>query len=200
MIKKFDVQTTLADKFNECFFKWTCAHWHWVQSKTDTFLSVFFLVILPPFISIPGHMFSSIMQDTLRIPDSYDAKIEKICNFWTSWPVFQLINCLINKQKAFLPNDFAHRCKKCSNLQVYHIHSIQKCVIVKHENNLGCNNVESEAVCCYYANSSTYHNKSFTPGGGGTLGRPVSKKLEMHPLLFITLISIHGQNMSKTKF
>ena len=23
----------------------------------------------------------------LRIPDSYDAKIAKICNFWTFWPV-----------------------------------------------------------------------------------------------------------------
>ncbi len=26
----------------------------------------------------------------LRIPDSYDAKIAKICNFWTFWPVIQL--------------------------------------------------------------------------------------------------------------
>ncbi len=30
----------------------------------------------------------------LRIPDSYDAKIAKICNFWTFWPVIQLINHL----------------------------------------------------------------------------------------------------------
>ena len=30
----------------------------------------------------------------LRIPDSYDAKIAKICNFWTSWPIFQLLNHL----------------------------------------------------------------------------------------------------------
>ncbi len=32
--------------------------------------------------------------DTLRIPDSYDAKIAKICNVWTFWPVFQLISHL----------------------------------------------------------------------------------------------------------
>ena len=25
----------------------------------------------------------------LRIPDSYDAKIAKLCNFWTFWPVMQ---------------------------------------------------------------------------------------------------------------
>ena len=30
----------------------------------------------------------------LRIPDSYDAKIAKICNFWTFWPVIKLINHL----------------------------------------------------------------------------------------------------------
>ncbi len=29
--------------------------------------------------------------DYLRIPDSYDAKIAKICDFWTFWPVIQLI-------------------------------------------------------------------------------------------------------------
>ncbi len=28
----------------------------------------------------------------LRIPDSYDAKIAKICNFQTLWPVIPLIN------------------------------------------------------------------------------------------------------------
>ncbi len=27
----------------------------------------------------------------LRLPDSYDAKIAKICNLWTFWPVIQLI-------------------------------------------------------------------------------------------------------------
>ena len=32
----------------------------------------------------------------LRIPDSYDAKIAKICNFWTFWPVIQPINHLFN--------------------------------------------------------------------------------------------------------
>ncbi len=41
----------------------------------------------------------------LRIADSYHAKIAKICNFWTSWPVFQLIYHLFKiRQKAFLPN------------------------------------------------------------------------------------------------
>ncbi len=33
-------------------------------------------------------------KSVLRIPDSYDAKIAKICNFWTSLPVWQLINHL----------------------------------------------------------------------------------------------------------
>ncbi len=28
----------------------------------------------------------------LRIPDSYNAKIAKICNLWTLWPVIQLMN------------------------------------------------------------------------------------------------------------
>ena len=27
----------------------------------------------------------------LRIPDSYDAKIAKICNLWTFWPVIKLL-------------------------------------------------------------------------------------------------------------
>ncbi len=31
----------------------------------------------------------------LRIPDSYDAKIAKICNLWTFWPVIQSINHLL---------------------------------------------------------------------------------------------------------
>ncbi len=42
---------------------------------------------------------------SLRIPDSYDAKIAKICNFWTSWSIFQLIKHLFKiRQKTFLPN------------------------------------------------------------------------------------------------
>ena len=41
----------------------------------------------------------------LRIPDSYDAKIAIICNFWTFWPVIQLINHLFKiRQKTFLSN------------------------------------------------------------------------------------------------
>ncbi len=41
----------------------------------------------------------------LRIPDSYDAKIAKIGNFWKFWPVIQLINHLFKiRQKAFLTN------------------------------------------------------------------------------------------------
>ncbi len=37
----------------------------------------------------------------LRIPDSYDAKIVKICNLWTFWPVLQLISPLFKiRQKA----------------------------------------------------------------------------------------------------
>ncbi len=38
----------------------------------------------------------------LRIPDSYDAKIAKICNFWTFWPVIQLINDLFKIQKKVI--------------------------------------------------------------------------------------------------
>ncbi len=45
------------------------------------------------------------INTSLRIPDSYDAKIAKICNLWTLWPVFQLINNLFKiRQKPFLPN------------------------------------------------------------------------------------------------
>ena len=41
----------------------------------------------------------------LRLPHRNDAKIAKICNFWTVWPVIQLINHLFKiEQKAFLPN------------------------------------------------------------------------------------------------
>ncbi len=32
-----------------------------------------------------------VLAEALRIPDSYGAKI---CNFWTFWPVIQLINHL----------------------------------------------------------------------------------------------------------
>ena len=39
---------------------------------------------------------------TLRIPDSYEAKIAMICNFWTFGPVIQLINHLFKiRPKAF---------------------------------------------------------------------------------------------------
>ena len=33
-----------------------------------------------------------LLVDGLRIPDSYDAKIAKIYNLWTLWPVIQLIH------------------------------------------------------------------------------------------------------------
>ena len=36
---------------------------------------------------------------SIRISHSYDAKIAKICNFWISWPVFQLINILSDFEK-----------------------------------------------------------------------------------------------------
>ncbi len=36
----------------------------------------------------------------LRIPDTYEAKIAKICNFWTFQPVIQLINNLLAKLQA----------------------------------------------------------------------------------------------------
>ncbi len=45
------------------------------------------------------------LQLDLRIPDSYDAKIVKIYNLWTFWPVIQLISPLFKiQQKALLPN------------------------------------------------------------------------------------------------
>ena len=48
---------------------------------------------------------TTIVVERLRIPDSYDAKITKICNFWTFWHVIQLISHLFKmRQKAFLPN------------------------------------------------------------------------------------------------
>ncbi len=37
----------------------------------------------------------------LRILDSYDAKIIKICNFWTFWPVIQLISPLFKNNLKF---------------------------------------------------------------------------------------------------
>ena len=41
----------------------------------------------------------------LRILAMYEAKNNKICEFWTFWAVIQLINHLFNsRQKAFLPN------------------------------------------------------------------------------------------------
>ncbi len=43
--------------------------------------------------------------ELLRILASYEAKIAKICNFWTFRPVNQLINHLFKiRQKALLPN------------------------------------------------------------------------------------------------
>ncbi len=42
---------------------------------------------------------------SLRLPDSYDAKIAKIWNLWTFWSVIQSRNHLFKiPQKAFLPN------------------------------------------------------------------------------------------------
>ena len=58
----------------------------------------------------------------LRILARSEAKIAKICNFWTLWPVIQLVNHLFKiRQKAFLPNapyraDAAYVCKKCSDI------------------------------------------------------------------------------------
>ncbi len=41
---------------------------------------------------------------TLRVLARYDAKIAKICNFWTFWPVIQLINHLFKiRKKPSLP-------------------------------------------------------------------------------------------------
>ncbi len=42
----------------------------------------------------PSKGMTAYMNYILRIPDSYDAKIVRICNFWTFWPVIQLINHL----------------------------------------------------------------------------------------------------------
>ncbi len=57
------------------------------------------------------------LYKTLRILDSYDAKVVKIRKFWTLGPVIQLINHLFKiRQKAFLPNN--HRCKKCGDIKM----------------------------------------------------------------------------------
>ncbi len=48
----------------------------------------------------------------LRLPDSYDAKVAKICNLWTFWPVIQSI--LKSNKKHFCPT--LHRCKKRSDI------------------------------------------------------------------------------------
>ena len=42
------------------------------------------------------------LKRSLGIPNSYDAKIAKICNLWTFWPVIQLINTyLLNYRPEF---------------------------------------------------------------------------------------------------
>ena len=46
-----------------------------------------------------------IIYPWLRLPHRNDAEMAKICNLWTFWLVFQLINHLFKiRQKAFLPN------------------------------------------------------------------------------------------------
>ncbi len=42
----------------------------------------------------------------------YEAKNSKICNFWTFWPVIQLIIFSKSDKKPFCP--MLHRGKKCS--------------------------------------------------------------------------------------
>ncbi len=51
----------------------------------------------------------------LRIPDSYDAKIAKIVNFWTFWPVIQLIYHLFKIKKSTFLSTLL-RWKKCSDI------------------------------------------------------------------------------------
>ncbi len=51
------------------------------------------------------HMKQILPKSYLRIPDSYDAKIVKICNLWIFWAVIQLISPLFKiRQKALLLN------------------------------------------------------------------------------------------------
>ncbi len=45
----------------------------------------------------------------LRILASYEAKIAKICNFWTFWPVIQLINHLFKIWQMFGKSLFTSR-------------------------------------------------------------------------------------------
>ncbi len=52
---------------------------------------------------LPTHHYDIIF---LRIPDSYDAKIVKICNLWTFWPVIQLISPLFKIRPKALLSDF----------------------------------------------------------------------------------------------
>ncbi len=47
-------------------------------------------------VRLKGHYLDLLLKcSSLRIPDSYGAKIAKIYNFWTSWPVFQLVRHLV---------------------------------------------------------------------------------------------------------
>ena len=62
----------------------------------------FFLLGKAFLIFLPGEHSSKFL---LRIPDSYDAKIAKICYLGTLWPVIQLKDHIFEiRQKAFLPN------------------------------------------------------------------------------------------------
>ncbi len=48
--------------------------------------------------------FEALRSTFLRIPNNNDAKIAKISNLWTFWPVIQLINHFFKKIVYYLKN------------------------------------------------------------------------------------------------
>ncbi len=101
-----------------------------------------FAAILCPFVTcsnVPAISFHSILINlqynfqNLRIPDSYDANIVKICNLWTFWPVIQLISPLfkIRQKDGLLAELQATTSKSCRFLLFWH-HNYQVSLNDKH--------------------------------------------------------------------
>ncbi len=64
----------------------------------------------------------------LRILATLEAKTAKISNFWTFWPVIQLIHLLLTSRcTPFCPT--VHRCKKCSDIRIFETWSINRITV-----------------------------------------------------------------------
>ncbi len=48
-------------------------------------------IVPPP----PSHIYRNLNYLKVRIPDSYDERIMKICNLWTFWPLINLIKLFV---------------------------------------------------------------------------------------------------------